>query len=217
MSSESLVEKLKKSIINGQNEETEKTAREILESGVDPLEIIARDLNPAMKLVGEKFERGECFLSDLMLAAEAMRSAMGLFAPCIMQQGRKLTKLGKVIIGTVSGDIHDIGKNIVAMLLEVNGFDMCDLGKDVDSLKFIEKTTETQSDIIALSALMTTTKASQKEVVDLLNDMGIRNKYKVIVGGAAITEEWAKQIGADGFGDTAEQAVRIAQELIAQK
>lgn len=208
-------EKLKKSIINGQNEEAEKTAREILDSGVDPLEIMERDLNPTMKLVGEKFERDECYLADLMLAAEAMKSAMGVLTPRIMQQGRQLTKLGKVIIGTVSGDIHDIGKNIVAMLMEANGFDICDLGKDVDSMKFIEKTTETQSDIIALSALMTTTKPSQKEVVDLLNDMGIRNKCKVMVGGAAITEKWAKQIGADGFGDTAEQAVRVAQKLIA--
>jgi len=217
MTSESLNEKLKKSIISGQNEEAEKTALEILKSGIDPLEIITSDLNPTMKLVGDKFERNECYLADLMLAAEAMKSAMGVLTPRIMQQGRQLTKLGKVVIGTVSGDIHDIGKNIVSMLLEVNGFEMCDLGKDVDSMKFIEKTTETQSDIIALSALMTTTKPSQKEVVDLLNAMGIRNRYKVMVGGAAITEKWAKQIGADGFGDTAEQAVRVAQELTAQK
>jgi methanogenic corrinoid protein MtbC1 len=105
----------------------------------------------------------------------------------------------------------------VAMLLEVNGFEMYDLGKDVDSMRFVEKTMETQSNIIALSALMTTTKPSQKEVIDLLNEMGIRNKCKVIVGGAAITEKWAKRIGAEGFGDTAEQAVRVAQELVAQE
>ena len=210
-------EKLKKSIINGENEEAERTAREILESGVDPLEIISRDLNPTMRFVGERFERNECYLADLMLAAEAMKYAMRAITPIIIQEGKQLTKVGKVVIGTVSGDIHDIGKNIVAMLMEANGFDIYDLGKDVDSMKFIEKTAETQSKIIALSALMTTTKPSQKEVVDLLNDMGIRSSYKVIVGGAAITEKWAREIGADGFGDTAEQAVRVAQKLITER
>ena len=220
MSSESLNERLKIAIMNGRKQEAEDTAREILEAAIDPLEVIARDLNPAMKFVGEKFEKGEYFLTDLMLAGEAMKTASEVLTRRIIQEGKQnliTTKARRVVIGAVSGDIHDIGKNIVAVLLEVNGFDTYDLGKDVDSMKFIEKATETQANIVALSALMTTTKPSQKEVIDLLNDMALRGKYKVIVGGAATSEEWAEEIRADGWAETAEQAVRLAQKLIAEE
>jgi len=206
--------------MNGRKQEAEDTAREILEAAIDPLEVIARDLNPAMKFVGEKFEKGEYFLTDLMLAGEAMKTASEVLTRRIIQEGKQnliTTKARRVVIGAVSGDIHDIGKNIVAVLLEVNGFDTYDLGKDVDSMKFIEKATETQANIVALSALMTTTKPSQKEVIDLLNDMALRGKYKVIVGGAATSEEWAEEIRADGWAETAEQAVRLAQKLIAEE
>jgi len=215
-----LNERLKIAIMNGRKQEAEDTAREILEAAIDPLEVIARDLNPAMKFVGEKFEKGEYFLTDLMLAGEAMKTASEVLTRRIIQEGKQnliTTKARRVVIGAVSGDIHDIGKNIVAVLLEVNGFDTYDLGKDVDSMKFIEKATETQANIVALSALMTTTKPSQKEVIDLLNDMALRGKYKVIVGGAATSEEWAEEIRADGWAETAEQAVRLAQKLIAEE
>jgi trimethylamine corrinoid protein len=127
------------------------------------------------------------------------------------------TRTGKLVIGTVSGDIHDIGKNIVSLLLEVNGFDIDDLGKDVESMKFIERAQELQAGIVALSALMTTTKPAQKEVMDLLNEMHVRDKHAVIVGGAPTSREWADQIGADGWAETADQAVKVAQKLIGKR
>jgi trimethylamine corrinoid protein len=127
------------------------------------------------------------------------------------------TKMGNVVIGTVSGDIHDIGKNIVALLLEVNGFDTHDLGKDVESMKFIERAGEVQADIMALSALMTTTKPTQKEVMDLLKEMDMHKKFLVMIGGAPTTSEWAEQIGADGWAETAEQGVKLAQKLIKER
>jgi len=127
------------------------------------------------------------------------------------------TMMGKVVIGTVSGDIHDIGKNIVALLLEVNGFDAQDMGKDVESMKFIERATEVQANVMALSALMTTTRPAQKEIMDLLNEMGLRQKFLVMVGGAPTTSEWAEQIGADGWAETAEQGVRLAQRLVKKR
>jgi len=214
---ENAIEKLKSSLISGQEEDAEKAAREILDAGIDPLDVMERELLPAMKSVGEKFEKGEYFLTDLMSAADAMKAASRVLTSRIEQESKgkmTISKIGKVVIGTVSGDIHDIGKNIVALLLEVNGFDTHDLGKDVDSMKFIERAAEVQADIIALSALMTTTKPAQKEVTDLLNEMKLRKKYIVMVGGAPTSNAWAEEIKADGWAETAEQGVRVAQRLI---
>lgn len=209
--------RLTRSVINGQTQDAEDAAREVLKAGTDPLQVLERDLFPAMKSVGEKFEKGEYFLTDLMSAADAMRAASHILTSKIRQEskaGRAPATTGKVVIGTVSKDIHDIGKNIVSLLLEVNGFDVHDLGKDVDSMKFIERCMEVQADILALSALMTTTKPSQKEVMDLLNEMHMRDKYVVMVGGAPTSKEWGDEIGADGWTDTAERAVRLAQKLM---
>jgi len=217
LSQETLIMRLKESVINGQTENAEEAARQVLEAGIDPLVVMEQDLFPAMKSVGEKFEKGEYFLTDLMSAADAMRAASQIFASRIRRQGgdtKAIQTVGRVVIGTVSKDIHDIGKNIVALLLEVNGFDIHDLGKDVESMKFIERSTEVDADIIALSALMTTTKPSQEEVVNLLNEMGMRDKHVVMVGGAPTSMEWAEQIGADGWAETAEQAVKLAIKLV---
>ena len=210
------VERLKESIINGQEDDAEKAAREILDAGLDPIQILEKDLFPAIKSVGEKFEKGEYFLTDLMSAADAMRAASRVLTSRIRQEsgGRSpAARVGKVVIGTVSGDIHDIGKNIVALLLEVNGFDIYDVGRDVESMKFIERANQTDADMMALSALMTTTKPAQKEVMDLLNEMDLKKKYLILIGGAPTTNEWAQQIGADGWAETAEQGVRLAQKL----
>jgi len=217
LNSEAAITKLKMSVISGQEEDAEKAAREILDIGIDPMEVLERHLFPAMKSVGEKFETGEYFLTDLMFAADAMKAASRILTSKMKERsGREMarTKTGRVLIGTVSGDVHDIGKNIVSLLLEINGFEIHDLGKDVDSMRFIEGSTEIDADIMALSALMTTTKPAQKEVMDLLNEMGTRQKFVVMVGGAPTSKEWAEQIGADGWAETAEQAVRVAQELI---
>jgi len=220
LNSESAITKLKISVISGQEEEAGKAAREILDAGIDPIGVLERHLFPAMKSVGVKFETGEYFLTDLMSAADAMKAASHILTSRMKESSRQQmtrTKMGRVLIGTVSGDIHDIGKNIVSLLLEVNGFEIHDLGKDVDSMKFIERSIEIDTDVMALSALMTTTKPAQKEVMDLLNEMGTREKFVVMVGGAPTSKEWAEQIGADGWAETAEQAVKVAQELIRKR
>jgi methanogenic corrinoid protein MtbC1 len=176
-----------------------------------------KELFPAIMSVGEKFEKGEYFLTDLMSAADAMRAASRVLGGAIRAEskGKMMSAgIGKVVIGTVAGDIHDIGKNIVALLLEVNGFETVDLGKDVESMKFIERATEAEANIMALSALMTTTKPAQREVMDLVKEMGLRDKFLFMIGGAPTTSEWAEQIGADGWAETAEQGVKLAQELI---
>ena len=184
---------------------------------MDPMLVMERELFPTIKSVGEKFERGEYFLTDLMSAADAMRAASRILVGTIKSESKVKTMpagIGKVVIGTVAGDIHDIGKNIVALLLEVNGFEIIDLGKDVESMKFIERAAEVQANIMALSALMTTTKPAQREVTDLLGEMNLRKKFLLMIGGAPTTSEWAKQIGADGWAETAEQGVKLAQKLI---
>jgi corrinoid protein of di/trimethylamine methyltransferase len=211
------VETLKESIISGQEQNAENAAREIIQSGMDPMIVMERELFPAIKSVGEKFEKGQCFLTDLMSAADAMRAASRILAGAIRTESKVKTTpagIGKVVIGSVAGDIHDIGKNIVALLLEVNGFETVDLGKDVESMKFIERATEAQANIMALSALMTTTKPAQREVMDLLREMNLRKKFLLMIGGAPTTSEWAEQIGAVGWAETAEQGVKLAQKLI---
>jgi trimethylamine corrinoid protein len=220
MDPENLSERLRTEVSEGREEDAEKTAREIVNAGADPLEVIEKYLSPAMKLVGEKFEKGECFLTDLMSAAAAMKAATRILAAGIRKEDRERMqagKLGRVVIGTVSGDIHDIGKNIVTLLLDANGFDTNDLGKDVDSINFIEKAKDLEADMIALSALMTTTKPAQKEVIGFLKAMNLREKYAVVVGGSPTTKDWADQIGADGWAETAEQAVRLAEELLQKR
>jgi len=206
--------------MTGQVEDAERAARDVLDAGMNPMRVLEMELFPIMKSVGEKFEKGEYFLTDLMSAADAMRAASRILETKIRAEGMgemPTTRTGKLVIGTVSGDIHDIGKNIVALLLEVNGFDIDDLGKDVESMKFIERAQELQADIVALSALMTTTKPAQKEVMDLLNEMRIRDKHVVMVGGAPTSRQWADQIGADGWAETADQAVRVAQKLVGKR
>jgi corrinoid protein of di/trimethylamine methyltransferase len=206
-------------VITGQSEDAERAAREVLDAGMDPILILEKELFPIMKIVGDKFEKGEYFLTDLMSAADAMRAASHTLTSKIKAEGKqeKLAKIGKLVIGTVSGDIHDIGKNIVSLLLEVNGFDIDDLGKDVQSMRFVERAQELQTDIVAVSALMTTTRPAQKEVMELLDEMRIRDRYAVIVGGAPTSKEWADQIGADGWAETADQAVTVAKRLLEER
>jgi len=220
LSLETLNERLKTFVIGGQEEAAEKTAVEILNAGVDPLEVIENTLTSAMRSVGEKFEKGEYFVPELLCAAAAMEAATRVLTAGMRGESKeklKAKKIGRVVVGTVSGDIHDIGKNILALLLEANGFDTYDLGRDVDSMKFIEKATEVQADIIALSALMTTTRPAQKEVIEFLSEMGLEDKYIVMVGGAPTSKEWAEEIGADGWAETAEQGVRLAQTLVRER
>jgi len=216
MTKEETFEKLRDAVLNGDEAAAKNTAEEIVKSGKHPLDVIANYLTPAMRLVGQKFEKGEYFLTNLMLSGEAMKSATGILTAGLSKDAKgrlKGQKAGIIVLGTVAGDVHDIGKNILGLLLEANSFEVHDLGRDVPSMRFIEKAEETSAHIIALSSLMTTTRPAQKDVIELLKGMGIKKKYVVIVGGAPTSDEWAKEIGADGWAETAEEAVGLAQKI----
>ena len=220
MNGNNLIEKLKKSIIDCDEEEAKRIANEILAAGIDPVKAVNEGISPAAKVVGEKFEKGEYFLTHLMLAGEAMKAASEILMSKLSEKEKERVsaeKVGSVVLATVSGDIHDIGKNILGLLLSVNGFKVYDLGKDVDAMTIVQKAIEAKADIIALSALMTTTMPAQKEVIDLLKAMGVRDKFVVLVGGGSTTKEWAEEIGADGWAETAEEAVSLAKMLMEKK
>ncbi|MHA2225251.1 MAG: cobalamin B12-binding domain-containing protein [Candidatus Hodarchaeales archaeon] len=216
MTTEHLIEALKKSIEEYEPDNAKRIAKELLEAKVDPLEVIEEILNPTMEEIGEKFDKMEIFLPELAVAAEAMQSATSILTEQLKESGTTKTR-GKVVIGTVHGDIHEIGKDIVKIMLEVSGFEVYDLGKNVPSMQFIEKAQEVGADVIALSALMTTTMMSQKEVLELLEALGKRDDFLVIIGGAPTTEAWQKEIGADGWAEAAGGAGKLAIKLIEEK
>lgn len=207
-----ILAKLKKAVIEYNVEAAASWARKALEEGIDPLEALDA-LTKGIKQVGDGYGRGELWLPDLIGAAEAMSSAMPIIEEEIKSRGMKRETAGVIIIGTVKGDIHDIGKNIVATLLTIDGFDVIDLGVDVAADKFIEAIIKYKPSILAMSALLTMTAPEQRKVIDALKKEGIRDKVKVIIGGAAITQEFADDIGADGYDPTAAGAVNLARRL----
>ncbi|MEM2897509.1 MAG: corrinoid protein [Candidatus Bathyarchaeia archaeon] len=213
MKRDEILEKLRTSVINGDTEAAEVAAKEAIDSGIDPLEAIEVGLSKGIREVGDKFEKLELFLSDMMIAAEAMSRAVEILEKNLPEKDTRASK-GAVVIGTVEGDIHDIGKNIVIALLKANGFKVYDLGKDVPSGKFVEKAEEVNANIIGLSALLSSTMIKQEEVISILKDLKLRDKYIVIVGGAPVTEEWAKKIGADAYGKNANDGVLKIEGLL---
>ena len=218
MTMESLFEDLKRSVEEYEPDKAKQIVKELLMAQVDPLKVINEVLTPTMEEIGEMFDRMDIFLPELMGAAEVMRAATSILTEHIKGSTIERPKpKGKVVIGTVKGDIHEIGKNIVKIMLEVSGFEVIDLGKDVPSIQFIEKAEEVSADVIALSALMTTTMMSQKEVIELLAALGKRDDYLVIIGGAPTTAAWQKEIGADGWTETAGGAGKLATKLIKDK
>jgi corrinoid protein of di/trimethylamine methyltransferase len=194
----------------------EEAARLLIKENYDPLEGIENGLSKGMKVIGEKFSKLEIYLPDLMMAAGVFDSAMAILKPHISSDS-KSTQKGTVLIGTVKGDIHKIGKDLVAMLLETGGFDVHNLGEDVSTSKFIEEAGRVDADIIALSSLLTTSMASQKDLIDILKEIGQREKYLVMIGGAPASQEWADEIGADIYGENAERAVSLALEFMSKK
>jgi corrinoid protein of di/trimethylamine methyltransferase len=196
------------------------TATLLIEKNHNPLEGIENGLSKGMKVIGEKFNKLEIFLPELMMAAGVFESAMTILKPHISSAGLdkgKSAKKGTVLIGTVKGDIHKIGKDIVAMLLETGGFDVHNVGEDVSTSTFIEEAGKVDADIIALSSLLTTTMAAQKDLVDILKETGRREKYLIMIGGAPTSQEWADEIGADIYGENAERAVSLALEFMSKK
>lgn len=215
--SEELLAAMKQSIIDGDEEAAAAVARQALDAGIDPLEAINRGYVAGMSYVGDQFSAGEMFLPDMMLAAEAMKAAVGVLEPEMQKRGTQRQMLGKVVLGTVKGDIHEIGKNLVATMLSASGFEVYDLGVDVPFSKFIEKAREVDADLIGMSALLTTTMTGQRTVIEMLDDMGLRSKVKVMIGGAPVTRSWAAEIGADGMSEDAMGAVALAKKLVASE
>lgn len=210
--------RLKQAIIDGDNESARSVSKDIIVEGIDPLEAINEAVIPAARIAGERFEKGEFFLPHLLLAADAMKAAIDVLTTGMSDATKEeLGKEGTVVIATVEGDIHDIGKNIVALLLEVNGFQVHDLGRDVNSLEVIRRAMDVKADIIALSSLMTTSMPSQRDVIEMLEAMDIRDRFIVMIGGGSVTNEWAIEIGADRYSETAEGAVKLAKEALRKK
>jgi trimethylamine corrinoid protein len=201
-------------VIDGDQELACRLAKEGIEKGIDPVMAIEAGYAKGMETIGESFEKGDCFLPEVLLAEEAMTAAIEILKPKIEEKGTKKASKGKILIGTIEGDVHDIGKNIVRLILGVSGYEMVDLGRDVPVKVFVETAKRERPDIIAVSALMTTTMVYMPELIKQLRELGIRDQFKVIVGGAPVIPEWAKEIGADGYGKNTKEALEVAARLI---
>jgi corrinoid protein of di/trimethylamine methyltransferase len=212
--SKELFDAMTQSIIEGEPETAEELAKQAIQQGVAPLDAINKGFVIGVNEVGDQFSRGDMFLPELVAAGEAMKAAIAVLEPEMAKQGTARQILGKVVVGTVSGDIHDIGKTLVATMLSASGFDVYDLGVDVPIEKFVEKVREVNADLVGLSALITTTMGKQKDVIEALEDMGLRPQVKVMVGGAPVTQSWADEIGADGYSEDAVGAVAVAKQLL---
>jgi corrinoid protein of di/trimethylamine methyltransferase len=215
--SEDLLAEITESVIGGEPETVVTLTRQALDMGLEPMVIINQGLVPGMDIAGDKFSRGEFFLPHLLIAARGMQNAMDLLEPELVARGQAVSTVGTVIIGTVQGDIHEIGKSLVGTMLSANGFKVHDLGVDVPIETFIAKIEETEADIVGLSALLTTTMIGQREVIEALTEAGLRDRVKVLVGGAPVSQSWAEEIGADGYAEDATGAVQAAQEMLGSK
>ncbi|MCK4418838.1 cobalamin-dependent protein [Candidatus Aerophobetes bacterium] len=214
--SKDIFQNLKKAIIEYDTERAASLAKEVMEKKIDPMKALDA-MTEGIRQVGDGFGRGELWLPDLAGAADAMSSAMPIIEEEIKRSGAKRVSLGTVIVGTVFGDIHSIGKTMVCTLLTAEGFEVHDLGVNIKAEEFLEATKKYNADILAMSALMTMTASEQKKVIEYLKKEGLRNKIKIMVGGGAITEEFAKDVGADGYDPTAPGAVKLARRLTENK
>lgn len=210
-----ILKRITDSLVQGDPDAAVDLTRQALTAGLEPLEILNRGLMPGMEIVGEKFASGEYFLPHLVVAASGMQGAMALLEPALRARQQVFRKAGTVVIGTVRGDIHEIGKSLVATMLSASGFQVVDLGVDVPTEAFVAKVQEVQADILGLSALLTTTMAVQREVIEALTAAGLRDQVRVMVGGAPVSQEWAEDIGADGYAEDAIGAVELAKRLLA--
>lgn len=214
MDAKRIFDELKNAVIELDEAKAEIYAKELVNKEIDLIEGIEKGLSEGMKIIGNQFDSGKCYLPELIRATDAFNKAMQIIEPEIKKQGKSQTKHGVIILGTVKGDLHNIGKDILGMLMKVRGFEVHNLGVDVPMSKFFNKAEECQANIIAMSSLLTTTMPSQKEMIDFLIEKKVRDKYITLVGGAPVTESWASKIGADGYAETAEQAVKLAIELV---
>ena len=211
--SEKLFTAMAESIVDGEDDVAIELAQKAIDDGIDPLDAINKGFIIGVNQVGEAFSCGDAFLPELVMAGEAMKAAVSILEPELARLGTKREMLGKVVIGTVEGDIHDIGKTLVATMMSASGFEVYDLGVDVAITEMAGKARDVGADIVALSALLTTTMVKQRDVIEALEDMGLEN-IKVMVGGAPVTRSWMEEIGADGYSEDAIGAVIVAKELL---
>jgi len=214
---EDILNGLVQAVAEGNTESTVEFTRKALQAGVSPTEIFMKGLSKGLEVVSEKFSKLELFLTDMMLSADAVKASMEILQTVISSDKQGQTRPANLVIGTVSGDIHDIGKNLVSTMLSVAGFAVHDLGVDVPVKTFTTVAQEKQANIMALSSLMTTTRPYQRKLVEYLNDSGKRSDYFIIIGGGATNPEWTREIKADGYGKSAEHAVKVCKQLIERK
>jgi corrinoid protein of di/trimethylamine methyltransferase len=216
MSTEILT-RITESLVDGDPDATLAHTRAALAAGIEPMAIIDGGLLPGMRIVGERFSSGEYFLPNLIVSASGMKQAMQVLEPELKRRQQKLKSAGTVVIGTVKGDIHEIGKTLVGTMLAANGFEVHDLGVDVPTEKFVAVARETGATLVGLSALLTTTMNVQQKVIAALAAEGLRERVKVMVGGAPVSRRWADEIGADGYAEDAVGAVEVAAQLVGAK
>lgn len=209
---EEILARLRDCIVNFDIDGIKDAAREAIEAGIPAYEAIMEGMAKGMEIVGRKYEEGEYFLAELIMAGETMKEGMKILEPHL--KAGDMPKLGRVVIGTVEGDLHDIGKNIVVTLLSASGFEVIDLGVDVTADKFVEAVKQYKPDIVGMSALLTTTMVNMKKVIEALKEAGLRDSVKIIVGGAPLTEEFAKEIGADGYAPDAVLGVEVCKKWV---
>jgi len=217
MTETEVLEKLKGAILTYDDALAEKMSEEALSMNMDPLTAVDNGMVKGLDIIGDKYEKEEIFLPELMMAANVFQAGMKILEPKILEKGQEREKKGVVVIGTVKGDIHKIGKDIVTLLLRTSGFEVHDLGEDVDLFSFVDTAKNVNADAIGLSALLTSTLSGQKDVIDALTQNGLRDKFIVMVGGGAVTPEWAEAIGADLYAENAQVAIRKLTGLIETK
>lgn len=211
---EQLFEEMKNSVLEGEEEEAAELAQKALDSGMDPVAVMDKGFLKGINEAGKLYEEGEFFLPELVCAADAMKAALEVLDEELKKCADNNTKTGKVVLATVQGDVHDIGKTIVGAMMTANGYEVYDLGSDVPNEKVVSSIDEIEPDIIGLSALLTTTMEQQKNVIEMIREAGKRDKVKIMVGGAPVSRQWSEQIGADGYSDNAIAAVKMAGILI---
>lgn len=210
-----IVEEISEYLQKGRGKNVKNLVQQALDEGIDPKVILNDGLLAGMMVVGGKFKREEVFVPDVLVAARAMNMGITVLEPKLAAAGNE--PVGKAVIGTVKGDLHDIGKNLVTMMMKGAGFEIYDLGVDVEASAFIDKAEEVGADIICMSALLTTTMPSMKEVIDLMEERGVRDKYTVMIGGAPVTDDFAKEIGADYYTADATSAAEVAREVVSTR
>jgi len=208
-----ILEEIIRATVDGDEEKTVALARQAMDAGMEPFDVIRNGFARGMEIVGEKFAKLDFFLPEVMLAADAMTAAIDILKPHLKENGKQNSR-GTIVIATIQGDLHDLGKNIVKIMLEVAGFSVHDLGADVAVRDLIDKAEAVQADIIAASAILTTTMNHMPDIDGILKELGIRDRYMVMLGGAPVIPRWAKEAGADGYGEDAAEAVKMAQRLM---